>query len=110
MDKKPSEERHGLRDPGWRRAHWQALVQEYEQSEQSVKSFCEERGVKYDTFLWWRRRLKGDSSAGFVEVCLPEVQAEYSLRLSNGRELVLRGPFRAERVAQLIALLEGANV
>lgn len=109
MDKQPSEENRGRIRPS-REAHWRALVQECEQSEQSVKSFCEERGVKYDTFLWWRMRLKSDRSAGFMELRLLEVQAEYSLRFSNGRELVLRGPFRAERVALLIALLEGTNV
>ena len=95
-----------------RERHWRGVCAEFEASGLTAQAFGAERGIKHDTLKWWQRRFRRETgsgaipNAGFIEVSLPEVQAEYILRFKNSRELVLRGYYSTERVKQLVSILE----
>jgi hypothetical protein len=44
------------------------LVKEYVAVGQSAARFCRERGIKYSTFLYWRRKLAVSRRRAFVAV------------------------------------------
>lgn len=44
------------------RVDWQALVDAWQQSNQTQKTFCQEQGLCYQQFSKWKRRLKSEVS------------------------------------------------
>ena len=51
--------------------HWPSVVEQYEQSGQSVRSFCEEKGIHQSLFYKWRQRLRRGAPVdadGFVQI------------------------------------------
>jgi|SRR5579864_3858525 len=44
------------RDPE-REKQWQALLTQWQQSEQSISAFCNRRHLSEPTFYYWRRKL-----------------------------------------------------
>lgn len=88
---------------------WQQIIAEYEASGLNIKEFSIERGIKYHSLKWQLKKRETCSSNKFVELSVPEVQAEYGIRFGNGRELVLKGSYSVARVKQLVDLLEGRN-
>lgn len=98
-----------------RREHWRKLIMEQRASGINRRAFCEERGIKADTMYWWERRLNSttgtNSLAVFKEVGVLSAskEAEYTIRLVNKRELIVKGSFIADRVRQLVELLEGSS-
>lgn len=44
------------------RANWQALVDAWQQSNQTQTTFCQEQGLCYQQFSKWKRRLKSEAS------------------------------------------------
>ena len=58
------------------RTHWQYLVDQQAQSNLSGAAFCREHGIKYASFMGWRKRLsnaEADSAttSSFVELIAP---------------------------------------
>lgn len=45
------------------RTHWQALVDAWQQSNQTQRAFCQELGLCYQQFSKWKRRLKSEALA-----------------------------------------------
>ena len=45
-------------DMGQSASKMYGLVEEFDQTNQSCISFCKDRGIKYSTFLYWRKRHK----------------------------------------------------
>lgn len=93
---------------------WRQLVKDYDESGLNVKEFSEERGIKYHTMKWWLRKRaqetnKSSESNNFVELSILEVQTEYGIRFSNGRELYLKGSYSVARVKQLMELVEASD-
>jgi hypothetical protein len=43
--------------------HWQALVEQFEQSGLSAMQFCQEHQLGYASFCQWRRRLADEGAA-----------------------------------------------
>lgn len=70
-----------------RRKHteWVVLIEEQEQSEQTIKAFCAGRDLALASFQQHRSRWKKDraSNSGFAEVGISERPAPVHLRIDN---------------------------
>lgn len=80
---------------------WKAVVEQWQQSGQSARQFCEEHNLGYVSFCQWRKRLakdlpgssQQDSGASFIDLAsLASVSGSSSgwqivLSLGNGVEL-----------------------
>lgn len=40
-----------------KRAHWAAVIEQQQQSQLSIKQFCQANGISYQTFFYWSKRL-----------------------------------------------------
>ena len=84
-------------------------------SGQTVKAFCQERGLCRPYLFVWKRRLEEGTPAKFLEVQVTEHRASapgdssVEIRLRNGRSLMVRPGFDAEHVRALLAVVEAAE-
>jgi len=46
-----------------RRRRWRRLVERWERSGLSQATFCRQQGLRYERFLWWRKRFGGKPAA-----------------------------------------------
>ncbi len=93
---------------------WRGLVAEQGQSGRSVAAFCRERGLRASQFFAWKKRLRNDGAAQFVEV-RPAVEPvrlstacnhAIEVRLAGGRSLVVEPGFDAGHLRALLLVLE----
>jgi hypothetical protein len=68
-----------------RRTDWSRLIAEQEASGQSLRAFCEERGIKQNSFCRWRKRLRENQPVRFAVL---EPREEITARTA-GLELIL---------------------
>jgi putative transposase len=82
---------------------WKTLVEQWQQSGQSARQFCEERNLGYASFCQWRKRLikdlpessRQDSDAPFIDLASLTSSSNFNggwhivLSLGNGIELKL---------------------
>ena len=99
-------------------AKWRVLVAEQEQSGQSVAAFCQTRELPRSQLIYWKRRLREEQGAPFVEVQLAQPGAEprvkaralgsttIEVRLKNGRSLMVAASFDARHLRALLAVVE----
>lgn len=101
------------RDPQ-REQFWREMVALWRQSGQSVRAFCDERGLSEPSFFAWRRTLSQRDRARvkapptFVPLrVVPDTVVEVALPTG----LVVRVPARADvaAVAALVAALRAAS-
>ena len=93
-------------------AHWQQQIDQWKDSGQSQAKFCQANELPYPRFLYWRRKLEGDTGAcrktqasgGFAAVDYRH-DANSGLTLSFPSGLVLRG-ISADNVPVVRQLLE----
>lgn len=56
-----------------KREHWETVLREQEESGLSGAAFCREKGIGYQTFISWRKRLgrttRSRTEAVFQELC-----------------------------------------
>src|SRR5580698_9254743 len=96
-------------------AKWRRLISEQMQSGESVAAFCRERELRASHFYWWKKRLREDTTARFVEVQVAESLANVpgdsriEVRLQNGRSLIVGRGFDPEHVRGLLAVAEAAG-
>ena len=80
-----------------------------------MAAFCRERKLCAPHFYWWKKRLREDVAAKFLEVHVadraPRVRNDsgIEIRLANGRSLVVGRGFDAEHVRALLAVVEAAG-
>ena len=93
-----------------RREYWRQQVALQEQSGQSVKAFCQSRGLTEQSFYWWRKRLEeSDTGVSFALVKAsrngdaPETAME--LLLSSGERLRLGANVDANALRTVLAVL-----
>jgi hypothetical protein len=83
-----------LRDPQ-REQLWRATFKSWQSSGQSVRDFCELRGLNESAFYFWRKELrKRDAEArpAFVPVTvLPTPTATIEVRCPSGHVVVVTG-------------------
>lgn len=93
-----------------RRTEWQGIVAKYRASGETAVEFGNRTGINPGTLLWWHRKLKKEEPercGKFVEIKLPEREAEYRIRFKSGHELAVSGGFSLNRVSELAKLLAG---
>jgi hypothetical protein len=94
---------------------WRRLISEQMRSGKSVAAFCRERKLCAPHFYWWKKRLRENTAARFVEVQVAESPANIvgdsriEVRLQNGRSLMVGREFDAEHVRVLLAVVEAAG-
>jgi hypothetical protein len=94
---------------------WRRLISEQMRSEKSVTAFCRERKLRASHFYWWKKRLRENTTARFVEVQVAESRANLlgdsriEVRLQNGRSLMVGRGFDPEHVRGLLAVVEAAG-
>jgi hypothetical protein len=110
---------------------WAERIAGWKASGLKQRAFCERESLSYRSFLWWRRRLRGQArEAGLVAVVMRSpltaaaaragrplpavvsgdaglVSESVEIRLHGGRSLSLSGPLDEARLRRLIGLLEG---
>jgi transposase len=79
---------------GRKRADWQQLILEHEQSGLSVKAFCQKHGVGDALFYSWRKKIAEDQPARFALVATNGTAA--SAPAQPPLQLVLAGGERLE--------------
>ena len=94
---------------------WRRLISEQMRSGKSVAAFCREQKLRASHFYWWKKRLRENPTARFVEVQVAESPANLSgdsrieVRLQNGRSLMVGRGFDPEHVRGLLAVVEAAG-
>lgn len=65
------------------------VMAEYQESGQSRRAFCEQRGIALTTFDYWRRELaaKPAQRTKLVPVQVAPAEARFALVLGNGRRI-----------------------
>lgn len=97
----------------WRK--WRRLISEQMRSGKNVAAFCREQKLRASHFYWWKKRLRENTAARFVEVQVAESPANVAgdsrieVRLQNGRSLLIGRGFDAEHVRGLLAVVEAAG-
>ena len=79
------------------RTQWADLIEQWRASGQTVREFCNARGLGYASFCQWRRRLEhaeaepADSGPGFVDLsALSGTGGRWDIVLSLGGGVELR--------------------
>ena len=96
-----------------KRREWLEALKRQSASGKSAAAFCREEGIRYQSFMSWRTRYKGEIKR-FVEVKLPEREnlaptlapSSYTITLGNGRGLRIEGKFTGAEVATLLQLVQ----
>jgi hypothetical protein len=94
---------------------WRRLISEQMRSGKRVAAFCRERKLRASHFYWWKKRLRENTAARFVEVQVTESPASVvgdsriEVRLQNGRSLMVGQEFDPEHVRGLLAVVEAAG-
>jgi hypothetical protein len=94
---------------------WRRLISEQGRSGQTVTAFCRERALCRPYFFVWKKRLRENTTARFVEVQVAEAPANLpgdsriEVQLQNGRSLMVGRGFDPEHVRALLAVVEAAG-
>src|SRR6267142_4703088 len=94
---------------------WRRLISEQMRSRKSVATFCREQTLRASHFYWWKKRLRENTAARFVEVQVAESPANIpgdsriEVRLQNGRSLMVGRGFDPEHVRGLLAVVEAGE-
>lgn len=76
--------------------YWRVIVDQWQESKQSAKAFCQQRGVHAERFSYWRRKLTSASAAGMNKFVKLEVEP---------RDIKQRGPIIIEHPSQIKIIL-----
>lgn len=99
---------------GWE--YWRKVIQEWRGSGLSQRRFCEDRGISFSSFCYWRRRLReegeGESSSPFIPVEIRPLARSpyptpYEVRLESGIRIRVPFDFDSDSLLRLIGLLQG---
>jgi hypothetical protein len=95
---------------------WRGLISEQRQSGQTVKAFCEGRGLRDSLFYDWKSRIRDSDVEKFVEVrvmraeerarSVPTLGSAIEVRLNKVRSLFVEPGFDPNHLRALLAVLE----
>ena len=68
---------------------WQAIIEQWQASGLSAKTFCQQQQVTYHNFLYWRRKLRPSVNSQLVPDSATWVTDGLELALPD--DLVIRG-------------------
>lgn len=86
---------------GERRKYWEDLVREQPQSGLNVREFCRQRGVKENSFYWWRGTLLGRKT----QKKKPEGFAPAAAATSG-----IKAPERGPSFVEVVGISHGSGV
>jgi len=102
-----------------KKAYWREVFEEWSSSGISQRQFCEERGIAYSTFCYWRGQVLRDrgeeiTSSLFlpVEVKPPVASSpsqDYEVCLENGVRIRVPPDFEGDSLLRLIRLLRSGE-
>jgi transposase-like protein len=117
------------RDRG-KECFWRRVLQQFQQSGQGVRAFCEAHGLSEPSFYAWRRTIQerdrqhtsgswrgprpasrpvtGHDRPAFVPVTIAASAAPLEVVLRDGRVVRVSAPFDAAALRQLLAVLAEA--
>jgi transposase-like protein len=79
------------------RSDWEQLMAQYEASGLTQRAFCEQHGLGYSTFCYWRKHLRQSAatekpSAVLIELPMfqPDQASDWRIELDLGQGIVLR--------------------
>ncbi len=83
------------------------LIQEWKQSGKSKKKFCEEKGLKYMTFVTWKAKDQTNQTPAKDSFLQVEVRSETEtlfakVLLNNGTALHIYQPVEASYLSRLL--------
>ncbi len=81
-----------------KRTHWASVIEKQKQSQLSIKQFCEDKGISYQTFFYWSKRLRSPET---VQTLQPIEFDESRHSLSETVVLLFANGIRAELPAAL---------
>ena len=70
-----------------RREYWRKLIAEQEESGDTIRAFCKQRGIGDHSFYFWRRRLRVKAPVQFALVKTVGGEAPLELLLACGERL-----------------------
>ena len=89
--------------------YWQGLLDQFQQSGQTVQAFCTEKGLSVPSFYQWKRRLRGDAAAEsgivpvkFLPAPLRAVSESVQIVTPNGFVVRVDSSMPSEALAQLL--------
>ena len=79
--------RHLGRMTDQKRAYWSNLIAEQEASGQTIRAFCQERGVGDHSFYYWPKKLQKSAPVQFALLKTVASAAPLELILAHGEQL-----------------------
>jgi hypothetical protein len=80
-----------------------ALIAEWQQSEVSIKKFCEERAINCATFHYWKKRVSLQSASNFVPVDLVALPGQIEYVHPSGQRIIFSRCVDVHFLKQLLA-------
>jgi hypothetical protein len=100
----------------WRETYskWHGLISEQHDSGQSVRAFCQGRGLTTSQFFAWKKRLRESGAEQFVEVRLerssvvpPKAHSvAIEVQLAEGRRIRVEPGFDPDHLRAVVNALE----
>ncbi len=86
--------------------NWEQLIQEFSESAQSARLFCEQKGIKRTTFYYWlkksRRPKDGNLLPAFIQI-QKSFEGSLEIEYPNGVKVRTHGqPFSFNQLRDLI--------
>jgi hypothetical protein len=98
----------------WRETYlkWRGLIAEQSGGGQSVRAFCQGRGLTTSQFFAWKKRLRESAADEFVEVRVERAPAPAAhsvaieVHLAEGRRIRVEPGFDPEHLRAVVKALE----
>jgi putative transposase len=81
-----------------KREFWNKLIAQQEASGQTIRAFCQEKGVGDHSFYYWRKKLQKSEPVQFALLKTVASAAPLELILANGEQLRIRNGVDAATV------------
>jgi len=94
------------------REQWRQRIAQQQSGGQSAAAFCREQGVSENSFYFWKRRLRQDVAAGFLELKTSPAPirearpAGIEVHLRGRRRVLVRRGFDHDLLVELLRTLE----
>jgi len=72
------------------RSAWEQLMAQYEAGDLSQRIFCEQHGLAYSTFGYWRKQLRQPASLIELPMLPTGESRDWRVELDLGKGMVLR--------------------
>ena len=88
-----------------RRKYWEEQYAAYQESGQTCREFCSERGVSYASLKSWITKLRRVEKQKFIEMPVLKGSDDLSIVLSSGIEIRVPDGFNEASLKRLLSVL-----